>query len=203
MKRSIVAVAALGLGAVVVAEPAQAASPPTTLTVNVYVSNQTSNPVTIGYVANNLTPCSTETWQWSGGSTTNGQSTLQPGQSGTIQIYAATCPQYGEYLPQGANAFNIGLVGAAQFVLSAAMNYNPPVLVWQPQANPVNDGVTGGGNTGGMYMYNCGNGQLFGGTDTTTSRGSQPGSNYQYGNGTALCFTVQSGGFNPSQALSG
>ncbi len=205
MKRGVVAVAAIGLGVMAIAEPAMAASAPSTLTVNVYVTNQTSNPVNIGYVANNVKQCATETWQWPGGSTTNGQSILQPGQSGTIQISAATCPQDGNYpVPNGADAFTIGIVGYSQFVLMAAMGGgDSSSLIWQPQGNPVNDGFTGAGNSGGMYMYNCGNGQLFGGTNANTSRGSQPGSNYNYGNDSAMCFTVQSGAFNSSQALSG
>ena len=68
---------------------------------------------------------------------------------------------------------------------------------------------TGGGNTGGMYMYNCGNGQFFGGTGQTIGSApnpSKPGPNgpglvYNYANSTTVCFVVQPGNYDSASVM--
>lgn len=156
-------------------------------TVNVFVLNNTSQDVTLTASTNNNANCPANLWVNSAGSGTGGTSPpLPPGQTGEIQMTSSVCGgSLGTFMPVSSDgAFTIGLYGSAQFKFASD---------WTANGNFENflfeGGYTGGGNTGGLYEYNCGNGQLLGsGSPGTSVR-------YEYAYGTDVCFVAEPGGY--------
>lgn len=173
----------------------------------IFVTNQTSSPIAVNWLANNNGSCATNTfmyynvnWDTPGNHTTpeteyptvsDGNATVAPGQTGWISAWSSNAGCNGD--PQTSmGTWLFGLVGVAQFELGtqfASGSNSPKDYTWTQT-------YTVGGPTGGMYMYNCGDGTLLGG-----GRGSK-GQNYTYDTGSNMCMVVQSGAFNPQAALS-
>lgn len=173
---------------------------------DVFITNQTSSTINVNWLAQNSGSCAGNTWMYyntawdaPGNHTipeteypavSDGSATVAPGATGWISAWSSTSGCSSN--PQTSmGTWLIGLVGAAQFEFGA--NYvkggtSPADYTWTQS-------YTGGGNTGGMYMYNCGDGTLMGG-----GKGSQ-GANYTYSYGSNVCLVVQDGGFNSQQAL--
>ena len=165
-------------------------------TVALQITNQTSGPVPINWLAQNMSPCETNTFSWPGGSSTDGASTLQAGQSGVIDMYTSSCPGVTGQRQMEVRPFRIGIVGQSQFQFSVNVDWVGTGTAIDFANFAWEQDYTAGGNTGNMYQYNCGSGQLLGG-----GSGNDNGANYDYTNGTSVCFVIQDGAFNAQQAM--
>ncbi len=164
----------------------------------VYVTNLTASAVPINWGADEAKNCSDgQQWYWGSGSNLagdeNGQTSLAPNSTGAIGMFwMGACD--GHFTATTApGAFLIGIPGQSQFEIginTTGINQNFSSFSWGQNYSTA-------GSTGNLYMYNCGNGELFG------AGPNQAGANFNYGYGTAMCFVFMDGGFNGAQALAG
>lgn len=150
----------------------------------VNVLNQTSSPVALNWLANNDKNCATNSFWVQDAYVSSGSSTLPPGQSGAIGMYTSSC---GSFVQKTSDStFLMGIVGAAQFELGVSapgLDGNFKAFTWSQD-------YSGEGNTMGLYMYNCGNGQLFGGGKDSS------GTDFDYPNNSNICFVAQDGPYH-------
>lgn len=156
--------------------------------VTVNILNQTPQSITLTAATNNDKDCAgANTWVNSAGVGSGGTSQpLPPGESGQVQMETHVCNgETGTIEPSsGDGAFSLGLYGAAQFEFAIDWSFNGNFNDFHFE-----QGYTGGGDTGGLYQYNCGNGQLIG------SGNGGPGGGYEYANETTVCFVAETGSY--------
>ncbi|MFV0317212.1 MAG: hypothetical protein ACK5O2_09670 [Microthrixaceae bacterium] len=157
---------------------------------NIWLYNQTDSPVTFTFGTEQRWSCAGNTFRNTRGSSQSGTSPpLAPNQFGAVAMTTGTCAGPGGATidpKSGMGSFTLGQLGSAQFKFgvswSAGSNFEN--FEWKGD-------YTGDGDTGGVYMYNCGSESLLGAGDPGG------GDDYNFDNGTYACFVVQDGAFSP------
>lgn len=151
-------------------------------TANVLFTNHGSDPVTFTAGTKNHRDCPSNNW-WYGGNFFESLATdpLDAGAGGSMVMGTNICgSQAGTLMPaSGDGVFAVGIEGwaAFEFATDWTMAGNFEYFHWE-------GGYTGGGDTGGLVMYNCGNGQVLG-----SGKGSATVS-FDYADGTTVCFRI-------------